>query len=400
MGKSTLLENMIVSDIRAGNGLAVIDPHGDLVEKVLDFIPQSRIEDVIYFNPADTGHPIAFNVLEAVSAVHRPLVASGLVSVFKKIWADSWGPRLEYVLRNAILALLECPGNTLLSLPRLLTDEFFREKIICNITDPVVKSFWETEYERYPKVFRTETISPIQNKVGQFLSSFLVRNILGQPINKFDLREVLDSNQILLVNLSKGKIGEDNSSLLGALLITTIFLAALSRADVPEKKRSFFALYVDEFQDFATESFANILSESRKYNLGIAISNQFLEQLDEKVRSAVFGNVGTIITFRVGSEDVPILAQEFFPTFDEKDLISLPKYHIYLKLSVDGVSSEPFSAVTLPPPNRKANLKEKVVEFSRKKYCTPKETVEKQINEWINQTKQTEVSKTKKLFDN
>lgn len=379
VGKSTLLQNMIVSDIRSGNGLAVIDPHGDLVESILDYIPLCRIKDVIYFNPSDTDYPIAFNVLESVSPVHRPLVASGLISVFKKIWFDSWGPRLEYVLRNGILALLEKEESTLLDLPRLLIDENFRQEVITKITDPVVKTFWESEYEKYPKVFRTETISPIQNKVGQYLSSFLIRNIVGQKENKFDLQDVLDTGKILLVNLSKGRIGEDNSRLLGAMLITKLYLANLSRVNIPEPQRKFFALYVDEFQDFATEGFANILSESRKYNLGLTITNQYVSQLDEKVKSAVFGNVGTLIAFEVGAEDAELLAKEFYPIFDEKDLISLPKHQIYLKLLINGTASEPFSATTLPPPNRKSYHREEIIEHSRNRYCTPRRIVEEQM---------------------
>lgn len=379
VGKSTILLNMIVSDIRADLGLAVIDPHGDLVQATLDYIPQNRIEDVIYFNPADVEYPIAFNVLESVSPVHRPLVASGLISVFKKIWSEFWGPRLEYVLRNAILALLERDGNTLLDLPRLLTDEEYRMGLVTKVTDPVVKSFWETEYEKYPKVFRTETISPIQNKIGQYLSSFLIRNMVGQKENRFNLRDVIDTGKILLVNLSKGAIGEDNSALLGSMLVTKLYLAGLSRVNVSESQRKFFGLYVDEFQDFSHEGFANILSESRKYNLGLTITNQHLSQLDEKVKSSVIGNVGTLIAFRAGSEDSENLAKEFHPVFTQDDIISLPQFQIYLKLLINGTGSEAFSASTLPPPNRKSYHKEEIIETSRTRYCTPRETVEREI---------------------
>lgn len=379
VGKSTLLLNMIVSDLRAGHGLAVIDPHGDLVESILDYVPLHRIKDVIYFNPADTEYPIAFNVLKRTVPAYRPLVASGLISVFKKIWADSWGPRLEYVLRNAILALLEREGSTLLDLPRLLNDWEFRREVIVRLNDPVVRAFWESEYENYPKVFRTETISPIQNKVGQYLSSFLIRNIVGQQENRFDLKEVLDAGKVLLVNLSKGRIGEDNSRLLGAMLVTKLYLTALSRVNVPEPERRFFALYVDEFQDFATESFANVLSESRKYNLGLTITNQYFGQLEEQVRASVLGNVGTLVAFRVGAEDSDILAREFSPVFSAEDLISLPEYQIYLKLLINGTASEAFSANTLPQPNRKSYHREEIIKASREKYCTPREVVEKEI---------------------
>lgn len=379
VGKSTLLLNMIVSDIRAGLGLCLIDPHGDLVDEILEYIPSSRIKDVIFFNPTDVEYPIAFNLFENVSPVQRPLVASGIISVFKKIWSEFWGPRLEYVLRSAILALLEREGSTLLDLPRLLTDENFRQDVITSITDPVVKSFWESEYEKYPKVFRTETISPIQNKVGQYLSSFLIRNIVGHKENKFNLREVIDTGKILLVNLSKGAIGEDYSKLLGSMLVTKLYLAGLGRANIPEQSRNFFAVYVDEFQEFAHENFFDILSESRKYNLGLTITNQHLSQLEEKVKSSVIGNVGTLIAFRTGSEDSEILAKEFHPTFNEDDLISLPKYQIYLKLLINGTASEAFSATTLPQPNRKSYHKQDVIRFSRERYCTPRKVVEGQI---------------------
>lgn len=384
MGKSTALENIIYSDIQAGNGLAVIDPHGDLAVRILSYIPSHRINETIYFNPGDTAHPIAFNVLEKVDPVHRHLVASGLVGVFKKIWADSWGPRLEYVLRNSILALLENPGNTLLGIPRLLTDPRFRERIIKKVADPVVKAFWRVEYESYPKVFRAETISPIQNKVGQFLSSFLIRNIVGQTKSKFDLRDIIDNHKILICNLSKGKIGEDNSALLGALIITKLHLATMSRVDTEESKRKDFYLFVDEFQNFATESFANILSEARKYRLNLTICNQYLGQLDEQVKSSVFGNIGTLISFRVGSEDSEFLSQEFYPPFTQTDLQKLPKYDIYLKLMIDGVASDPFSATTLPPPNKTFNNQNKIIEQSRQRYSNPRKTVEQKISKWKN----------------
>lgn len=382
MGKSTTLENMIISDIQAGHGVCVVDPHGDLVEKILDFIPAGRINDVVYFNPADMEYPIAFNVLEQVEKTHQHLVASGLIGVFKKIWADSWGPRLEYVLNNAILALLEYPGSTLLGIMRILTDKSFRKKVVNNLTDPVVKAFWVEEYSKYPDRFQAEAIAPIQNKVGRFLSSSLMRNIVGQVKSTINMRDVMDNQKILLLNLAKGRIGEDNSALLGAMMITKIQLAAMERIDIPEERRKDFYLYVDEFQNFATESFAGILSEARKYRLNLIIAHQYIEQLDERVQAAVFGNVGTIITFRVGAMDAEILAKEFAPQFDEEDVVNLTKYDVYLKLMIDGVASTSFSATTLPPVMGGENEGIKVVKVSRERYAKPREVVEEKIMRW------------------
>lgn len=382
MGKSTVLENMMVQDIKNGEGIAIVDPHGDTVEKIIDYIPASRINDVIYFNPSDVNYPIAFNVLEAVDETHRYLIASGLIGVFKKIWVDSWGPRLEYVLRNTILALLENPGSTLLGVPRLLVDKKYREKIVSHISDPIVKAFWIDEYAAYSDKFRTEAISPIQNKVGQFLSSAVIRNIVGQPKSAIDVREAMDSRKIILINLSKGRIGEDNSALLGAMLITKIQLAAMSRIDIPEEERLDFYLYVDEFQNFATESFANILSEARKYRLNLIIAHQYIEQLDEEVSAAVFGNVGTLMVFRVGATDAEELVKEFTPTFMEDDLVNLTKYNTYLKLMIDGVASAPFSALTLPPLHTVEGNAEKVVRVSRERYANERAVVEEKIMRW------------------
>lgn len=384
MGKSTTLENMIVQDIQSGQGLAVIDPHGDLIEKVLDYVPTSRINDVVYFNPSDITYPMAFNVLETVIPEQRYLVASGLMSVFKKIWADSWGPRLEYVLRNTILSLLEYPGTTLLGINRLLVDKLFRRKVVSKITDPIIKAFWIDEYAAYSANFRTEAISPIQNKVGQFLSSSVIRNIVGQPKSTIDLRDVMDNHKILLMNLAKGRIGEDNSALLGAMMITKIQLAAMSRVNVPESERSDFFLYVDEFQNFATESFAAILSEARKYRLDLVIAHQYIEQLEEEVRAAVFGNVGTIVCFRVGAADAEFLEREFAPVFDENDLVNLTKYDVYLKLMIDGVASTAFSATTIEPltESGKTGTREKVIQVSRERYAKPRDVVEEKISRW------------------
>ncbi|MFA5030185.1 MAG: type IV secretion system DNA-binding domain-containing protein [Patescibacteria group bacterium] len=382
MGKSTMLENMIVQDIRKGFGVSVVDPHGDLVENVLNFIPSYRINDVIYFNPADIDFPIGFNVLESSSVMQRHLVASGLMGVFTKIWEGVWSARMEYILNNTILALLEYPGSTMLGIQRMLVDDVYRRKVLDAVTDPVVKAFWKDEYANYNDRFRNEAIAPIQNKVGQFLSSAVIRNIVGQPKSKIDIRKAMDEKKIILLNLSKGRIGEDNSRLLGAMIITHMQLAAMSRVDIPEHERQDFYLYVDEFQNFATQSFANILSEARKYHLNLILAHQYIEQLDEMVRAAIFGNIGTLVCFRVGAADAEFLAKEFFPTFSETDLVNLKKYDVYLKLMIDGVTSDPFSATTLPPVFEHEDNAEKIIAVSRERYSTPREIVEDKIIRW------------------
>lgn len=384
MGKSTILENMIVDDIRAGHGVAVVDPHGDLAEKIIEYIPSERIQDVVYFNPSDINFPIAFNVVEQVEPHLRHLVASGLIGVFQKLWADSWGPRLEYILRNAILAILDFPGSTLLGVVRMLSDKNYRKRVVANITDPVVKAFWEKEFSGYADKFASEAVSPIQNKVGQFLSSSLMRNIIGQVKSAIDIRDIMDSGKILIMNLSKGRIGEDNSALLGAMMITKIQLAAMSRVDVPEKERRDFYLYIDEFQNFSTDSFANILSEARKYRLNLILAHQYIEQLSEKVKPAVFGNVGTMVVFRVGAADAEELVKEFTPTFTEEDIVNLPKYEMYLKLMIDGIASSPFSARGLPPLSfdEKTGNEQTVINYSREKYASERAIVEEKIMRW------------------
>lgn len=383
MGKTNLLENMIISDIKAGNGIAVVDPHGDLAETILKYVPASRINDVIYFNPADLDHPIAFNVMEHVDQKYRHLVASGLIGVFKKIWADSWGPRLEYLLRNVILALLEYPGSTLLGIPRVFIDKEYRKKIVSKVSDPVVKAFWLNEFTKYSSQFTVDAISPIQNKVGQFLSSSLVRNIISQTNSSIDMREIMDNKKIFIVNLAKGKVGEDYSALLGAMLITKIQLAAMGRSDIPEEERKDFYLYVDEFQNFATESFSGILSEARKYKLNLIIAHQYIAQLEDEVRDSIFGNVGTLITFRVGAADAEFLEKEFEPVFMMNDLVNLGKYDIYLKLMIDGVTGDAFSATTLPPTDRVSqDNTEKIIKVSRERYANKREVVESRILKW------------------
>jgi len=379
-GKSTLIENMAISDIKNGYGLALIDPHGDITEDILDFVPKRRIKDVIYFNPGDLDYPIAFNPLEKVPKDFHHLVASGIISTFKKIWSEFWGPRLEHILRHALLSLLEYPNSTLLDLPKLLTDKDFRKNVINYITHPQVREFWLSEFDKYSVWVRSEAISPILNKIGQFLISIPLRNIVGQRENTFNLRQAMDEGKILIVNLAKGKIGEDNCSLLGALIATKIQLSALSRIDLPEDKRKPFYLYVDEIHSFITLSFADILSEARKYGLNLILAHQYIEQLDERIRAAIFGNIGTLISFRIGAEDAKYLAQEFSPVFDETDLINLPNFHIYLKLMIDGVTSQPFSASTLPHVERNKSYKNKIIDFSRNRYTKPRSSVEREMS--------------------
>ncbi len=383
MGKSEMLKNMAIQDIQRGYGIGFVDPHGESVEDLLNFIPQERTKDVVYFNPADTEYPIAFNVMEEVDPEKRHLVASGLMSVFKKIWPDVWSARMEYILNYAILALLEYPGATLLGINRMLSDIEYRLKVVEAVKDPVVKTFWTQEYARYTQRYEIEATAAIQNKVGQFISTPLVRNIVGQEHSNINLRELMDQKKILLINLSKGRIGEDNSRLLGGLLVTKIQLAAMSRVNIPEEQRNDFFFYIDEFQNFATESFATILSEARKYRLSLILSHQYIAQLEEEVADAVFGNVGTLVSFRIGAEDAEAFEKEFFPEFEATDFVNLGKYTIYVKLMIDGVASRPFSATTLPPmPHPAVSLKDKIIQASREQYGTPGEKVDKMIMEW------------------
>lgn len=397
MGKTTLIENMVIQDIINGHGVCFVDPHGDSVEKVLNYIPSNRINDVIYLNPADVDFPIAFNPLESVDPKHKHLVASGLMGVFTKIWAGVWSARMEYILQNTILALLDSPGNTMLGIVRMYVDKVYRKKIVDNIKDPIVKSFWVDEFANYQDKFRTEAIAPIQNKVGQFLSNAIIRNIVGQTKSAIDLRHIMDGRKILLLNLSKGRIGEDSSALLGAMLITKLQLAAMSRVDIPEEDRQDFYLYVDEFQNFATESFANILSEARKYRLNLIVAHQYIGQLIQDkstiVRDAIFGNVGTMIVFRIGADDAEFLEKEFEPAYTLNDLVNLTKFNVYLKLMINGVASNPFSAVTLPPIAEPTGNQDKVIDISRERYATPRITVEQKISKWLGAEYHTEAAK-------
>ena len=386
MGKSNALEVMAIQDLRNGEGLAFLDPHGKSADLLLDFIPEDRIDDVLYFAPFDTDNPISFNVMEDVGFDKRHLVVSGLMSAFKKIWEDQWSARMEYILNNTLLALLEYPDSTLLGVNRMFADKVYRKKVVENVTDVSVKAFWEDEYAKYSDKFATEATAAIQNKVGQFISNPLIRNIIGQPKSSFNIREMMDNKKILIVNLSKGLVGESNANLIGSFLITKIYLAAMSRSDVSQvqiEKLPNFYLYVDEFQSFANESFANILSEARKYKLNLTMAHQYIEQMTEEVREAVFGNVGTMITFRVGAYDAEVLEKEFAPEFEAEDLVNLSKFQMYLKLMVDSVGCRPFSAVGIPPFELpRVSYKDMVIDRSRRKFTHPKDIVEEAIIRW------------------
>ncbi len=391
-GKSVLMFNMIIQNIQNGEGVCLVDPHGENVESVLSAIPPHRMKDVIYFNPADADHHIGFNVLELVDPQYKHLVASGLMGIFTKIWANAWSARMEYILNNCILALLDTPGTTLLGIPRMLVDKDYRQKIISNLKDPVIKAFWVHEYEAWQDKFRNEAIAPIQNKVGQFLSTSIIRNVVGQSKSTINVFDMMNEGKIFLVNVSKGRIGEDNSALLGGMIITKIQLAAMERVRIPEEARRDFYLYVDEFQNFVTDAFAGILSEARKYRLNLTVAHQYTAQLvvdkSSAVRDAIFGNVGTMIVFRVGADDAEFLESEFDPEFTPQDIVNLPNYKIYLKLMIDGVTSRPFSAKTLPQMVKSGNkeIEQQVIKSSRELYCRTKEVVEKEINDWSGMT--------------
>jgi hypothetical protein len=386
MGKSTVLENMTIQDIQNGNGFAFIDPHGKTADLFLEYIPEDRIKDVIYFAPFDTDFPISFNVLEDVGFDKRHLVVNGLMSAFKKIWVDAWSARMEYILNNTLLALLEYPGSTLLGVNRMFADKEYRKEVVSKVTDASVRAFWNDEFAKYTDKFATEATAAIQNKVGQFISNPMVRNIIGQTESTFDFREVMDEKKIVIINLSKGRMGEANANLLGSMIITKIYLAAMSRADQSEKEMAAlpnFYLYVDEFQNFANESFADILSEARKYKLNLTVAHQYIEQMSDEVRAAIFGNVGTMMTFRVGAYDAEVLEKEFSPQFVIEDLVSLGRFQCYLKLMIDGVTSAPFSANTIPQMRRPTiSYVKDIIDNSREKYANPRAQVEDSIMAW------------------
>ena len=394
MWKSTLLENMIIDDIRKWRWVAVIDPHGDLAESIIWNIPKSRTNQTIIFDPSDINWPIAFNMLDEVLPEHRPLIASGLVWIFKKIFGESWWPRLEHILRNTILALLEYPNTTLISIPLMLTSDVYRKKVVLKITDPVVKQFWTWEYEKMAPNQKVEAAGPILNKVWQFLSSTILRNILGQPKNSFNLRWAMDNKKVIIINLSKWKIGEDASALLWAMMVTKFQLDAMSRADTVEKERKDFYLYVDEFQNFATDSFATILSEARKYKLNLVMANQYIDQMTETVKWAVFWNVWTLVSFQIWYHDSTIMKEIFWTDVESEDLTNLKKYSIYIKELIDWMPSKVFSADTLPPyPITKEAFEirfKKILQVSREKYSTSKKVVEQKIYKSIKDLEQEE----------
>ena len=385
MGKSTLLENMAIQDLRNKEGFAFIDPHGGTVERLLDYVPEDRIQDVVYFAPFDLEHPIAFNVMEDVGYDKRHLVVSGLMATFKKIWEDAWSARMEYILTNTLLALLEYPDATLLGVNRMYTDKAYRQKVVDNVKDPVVKDFWMKEFANYGDRYTQEATPAIQNKIGQFTGNPLIRNIIGQPKSSFDIRAMMDEKKILIINLSKGLVGETNMRLLGSMLTTRIFLAAMSRADLSAEKLAelpSFYFYVDEFQNFANETFAEILSEARKYKLNLVIAHQYIEQMEEEVRDAVFGNVGTTVVFRVGPFDAEVLETIFMPHFTKEDIVTLDKRQVYLTLMIDGVGSAPFSAVTIPPIEAPSvSHKEAVIAASRTHFAAKRAPIENAIAE-------------------
>lgn len=380
-GKSKLLNLLTLSDIYHGIGLAIVDPHGDFATDMLQYIPEHRLKDVIYFNPTDRDYPIAFNPLEVYDPAFKNDISSEMIGVLKRMF-DSWGPRLEYILRYTILALLDYPDSTMLGITRMLTEKEFRKKVIREVKDPVVKNFWVNEFASWNDKFANEAVAPVLNKVGAFTANPLIRNIIGQPKSKLDLRGIMDEGKILIVNLSRGQIGEDNAGILGALMVTKIQLAAMSRANIPLDQRRPFYLYVDEFQNFATDSFATILSEARKYQLTLTVANQYIAQMPEPVRDAVFGNVGTMISFRVGAGDGQVIGKYFAPAFEPDDLIKLNNQHIVLDMTIDGEKNIPFSATTLRMPEPEHDYTKEIIINTRAHYAARREQVEREISEW------------------
>jgi type IV secretory pathway TraG/TraD family ATPase VirD4 len=367
VGKSTLILQMAISDMRKGKGLAVLDPHGDLAEELLNFVPEERVKDVIYFNPDDPT-PVAYNPLYEVKPAFRHLVASGLISTFKKIYSDSWGPRMEYVLKYCFLSLLDYEHATFLDIQPLLTNPEYKKIVLAKTQNQSILSFWKNEFDKMSDYMRSEVISPILNKLGVFATSIPLRNTICQKQSSFKIGEVMNGKKIFIANLSKGKIGEDATLIIGSILLNSFQLGALSRARVDSLGRTPFFLYVDEAHSFVTLSFVDMLSEARKYGLSLLMAHQYIDQLGEKIKSAIFGNVGTIISFRIGQSDAEVLAKEFYPIFNESDLIHLPKYSMYLKLMIDGAASKPFSATTKNAQHTPVSYKNECIEYSRKMY--------------------------------
>jgi len=382
-GKTTLLRNLVIQHIEAGHGVALLDPHGDLADELLDYIPASRTDDLIYFDPASLDFPIGLNPLANVAPDDRHLIASGIVSAFKSIWRDSWGPRLEYILYNCIASLLDCQNVTLLGVNRLLTDERYRHWVLRQVHDPFVRLFWTEEFANYDERFLRDAISPIQNKIGQFITSGPIRNILGQVRSKLNFREIIDKRRIFIANLSKGRLGADKANLVGSLLTTQFQFAAMSRADIPEQKREDYFLLIDEFHNFTTDAFASILAEARKYRLNLVLSHQYIAQLAEPIRDAIFGNVGTLICFRVGESDSSVLEREFGNTFVSRQFVDLSKFETIVKLLTDGVCGEPFKGRTLPPLLPSFGNRDNLLRVVRRRYSSPRATVEAKIARWL-----------------
>ena len=392
-GKSGLLELFALSDIFHNQGYAIIDPHGDFAINNMKFIPGSRLNDVIYFNPADTAYPLGFNPLEVTNPNQKTNISSEVIGVLKRMFGDSWGPRLEYILRYTILALLDRPETTMLDITRMLTDKEFRKETLGYCRDTVVLQFWNVEFASWNDKFVAEAIAPVLNKVGAFTANPIIRNIIGQPKSTFNIRQIMDEGKILIVNLSKGLIGEDNAAILGSFLVTKIQLAAMSRSDIPDvRDRRPFYLYVDEFQNFATDSFATILSEARKYGLNLTVANQYISQMSETVRDAVFGNVGTMISFRVSADDAPILAKQFEPNFESIDLLQMHNRNFVINMVIGGEKTPAFSARSLELPPSQADNTPHIIEHSRRMYSKSREDVEREISAIItpkrNQKKQ------------
>ena len=382
-GKTTLLRNLIVQHLAAGHGVGLIDPHGDLAEELLQHLPPHRADHLVYFNPGDLEFPIGLNLLANVPPDERHLVASGIVGAFKGIWRDSWGPRLEYILYNAIAALLDCPNTTLLGVNRLLTDADYRAWVVRQIKDPFIRDFWANEYASYDPRFQREAIAPIQNKLGQFLQSPVIRNILGQVRTKVSIPFVMDTGRVFIANLSKGNLGHDKANLLGSLLVTQFQLAAMARANVPEEERRDFYLFIDEFQNFGTDAFASILAEARKYRLCLALSHQYIDQLSLPVRQAVFGNVGTLSSFRVGHTDAEVLRDEFGREFVEQQLVDLDRFELVVKLLENGTNRQPFRARSLAPLENRNGRRDKLIARSRERFAAPRNEVETKLNRWL-----------------
>ncbi|MEK7548256.1 MAG: type IV secretory system conjugative DNA transfer family protein [Patescibacteria group bacterium] len=381
-GKSKLLELLIYEDLINGKGIGVLDPHGDLVDNILELVPKNRIKDVIYFDPADINFPISFNPLENVAEEYKMQVTIGFIYIFKKLFGSNWTDRLEHVLRYTVLALLDSPNTTVLSILKMLTDKNYRQAIVSRIKDNVVKNFWVSEFAGWSEKFDAEAITPLLNKVGQFVATNMIRNIIGQPINKINIRQIMDEEKILLMKVSKGLLGEENSSLMGAMIITKLYQAAMSRADMKEADRKDFYFYVDEFQNFATDTFSEILSEARKYCLDLTIAHQYMGQLSNLVQKTVFGNVGSIVSFRVGADDAGVLAQEYNPVFKERDIINLGVREFYCKMSVNGEIREAFSGKTIDVPKVKESYVEEIIAYSRSTYCERRDKVEEILGKW------------------